>query len=504
MKQMVCEMCGGTDLVKENGVFVCQSCGTKYSVEEARKMLTDSDEVVKVKVDDTEKIGNYISMAKSALDNANNTEAEQYCNKILETDPTNYEAWLLKGQAAGWQSTLARLRIDEAISCIEKAIKYVPFDKLEEVAEEAQNVLQSLLYAVGSLKLDSLVNYPSIDSVKEFHSLRADLVMKALSVQIAYGGRIKAENEGKAEDEKITPTSFECFLYNDRLDKDIFTSSIKIWNAMIASYNKEAYPSDYIFEDCKKDGTVAMSLMNFIIPKDASKIEDKKKENVIKYALELIKMKDTYQNLKSYRSNFSGGVETHLVDSQFTPSYKQTLCNEIEELRNIILTLDPERDIPKTSSEIERERLDAIAAKKAAKKANRNKPIYYWLFGLVVIVVVNFIRGRLLRHLGLDRMGYLTISAILFVAISVAVAYFGYLKIAERKKKISMIRTIYIAGVFGGCCYYMFYFLYIPLAFAWIQTVINLAAAALVMFCADNTGELINTPDEKQAESEEK
>ena len=39
MKRLVCEMCGSTDIMKENGVFVCQTCGTKYSVEEAKKMM---------------------------------------------------------------------------------------------------------------------------------------------------------------------------------------------------------------------------------------------------------------------------------------------------------------------------------------------------------------------------------------------------------------------------------------------------------------------------------
>lgn len=37
MKQLTCEMCGSTDLIKEDGVFVCQACGIKYSVEEAKK-----------------------------------------------------------------------------------------------------------------------------------------------------------------------------------------------------------------------------------------------------------------------------------------------------------------------------------------------------------------------------------------------------------------------------------------------------------------------------------
>ena len=40
MAQLVCELCGSTQFIKDNGVFVCQGCGTKYTLEEARAMLT--------------------------------------------------------------------------------------------------------------------------------------------------------------------------------------------------------------------------------------------------------------------------------------------------------------------------------------------------------------------------------------------------------------------------------------------------------------------------------
>ena len=43
MKRITCEMCGSTDLVKKEGLFECQSCGTKYSVEEAKKKIELSD-----------------------------------------------------------------------------------------------------------------------------------------------------------------------------------------------------------------------------------------------------------------------------------------------------------------------------------------------------------------------------------------------------------------------------------------------------------------------------
>ena len=44
MKRMICEICGSSDFIKENGLFLCQSCGAKYSLEEARKIMTDVDE----------------------------------------------------------------------------------------------------------------------------------------------------------------------------------------------------------------------------------------------------------------------------------------------------------------------------------------------------------------------------------------------------------------------------------------------------------------------------
>lgn len=40
MKALRCEMCGDTNLLKTDGMFVCQSCGCKYTVDEAKKCLS--------------------------------------------------------------------------------------------------------------------------------------------------------------------------------------------------------------------------------------------------------------------------------------------------------------------------------------------------------------------------------------------------------------------------------------------------------------------------------
>src|SRR5574344_790517 len=114
MKKIVCEMCGSNDLLKKDNVYTCQSCGTKYSVEEARKMMVEG------KVDEEDKIKNYLMMANNAYDADNKKESENYCNKIIEIDPENCEAWLLKGKSAGWQSSLANIRFEETVNAFQK------------------------------------------------------------------------------------------------------------------------------------------------------------------------------------------------------------------------------------------------------------------------------------------------------------------------------------------------------------------------------------------------
>lgn len=95
MKQLTCEMCGSTDLTKQDGVFVCQSCGTKYSVEEARKLMIEGTVDVTgstVKVDTSAELKNLYQIARRAKDDNNGENATKYYDMILVKDPTSWEA----------------------------------------------------------------------------------------------------------------------------------------------------------------------------------------------------------------------------------------------------------------------------------------------------------------------------------------------------------------------------------------------------------------------------
>lgn len=41
MKKLICEVCGSTDIKKEDNVYVCESCGCKYSIEDVKKLLVN-------------------------------------------------------------------------------------------------------------------------------------------------------------------------------------------------------------------------------------------------------------------------------------------------------------------------------------------------------------------------------------------------------------------------------------------------------------------------------
>lgn len=69
MKQLTCEMCGSTELIKQDGVFVCQTCGVKYSVEEAKQMMKEVEDVVKKVETVTETVKEATNLFKEYADN---------------------------------------------------------------------------------------------------------------------------------------------------------------------------------------------------------------------------------------------------------------------------------------------------------------------------------------------------------------------------------------------------------------------------------------------------
>ena len=86
MQAIKCELCGSSDIMKQDGFFQCQNCGTKYSLEEARKLIGV------VKIDKTEDVENLMTLARRYYNEHNYTDSERYFELALRDAPNNWEA----------------------------------------------------------------------------------------------------------------------------------------------------------------------------------------------------------------------------------------------------------------------------------------------------------------------------------------------------------------------------------------------------------------------------
>ncbi len=164
MKKLACEMCGSTNLVKEEGIYACQSCGAKYSPEEAKKMMVEGT----VKIDDTSKIQNLEKLAKRALENEQFDEAYKYYDKILESEPDNWEAIFNKSLSKAWQSTLMNNMIPEVVSGSKDAISLIQEKEfnlnLNNIKENFAEKINLLCVAFINLSMNHYSEFSQLES----------------------------------------------------------------------------------------------------------------------------------------------------------------------------------------------------------------------------------------------------------------------------------------------------------------------------------------------------
>ncbi len=171
MKQLTCEICGSTNLIKQDGVFVCQTCGTKYSVEEAKKMIMAEGavEVVgTVKVDTSDELSNLYQIARRAKDDDNSENAARYYDMILVKDPTSWEASFYVVYFKAMECKIAQIQsagisVANCIDSVLKLIKDHVSDKEAQISAVQEISLRCILIS-GLLYNGAKNHYKSIDT----------------------------------------------------------------------------------------------------------------------------------------------------------------------------------------------------------------------------------------------------------------------------------------------------------------------------------------------------
>ena len=161
MKQLTCEMCGSTELIKQDGFFVCQTCGCKYSVEEAKKMMIEGTVDVQgtVKVDNSAFVQKYLANARRAKQKEDWPETEKYYNMVEQNDPTNIEAIFYSTFARVKQALLeaeTRDKRQSVFKILEKSVSVID-DNYDNTNKAHEDILSEIFADINNLEKGTIV-----------------------------------------------------------------------------------------------------------------------------------------------------------------------------------------------------------------------------------------------------------------------------------------------------------------------------------------------------------
>ena len=321
MQALKCELCGSNDIVKHEGFFVCQHCGTKYSPAEAKKIMVEGT----IKINNTDSAKNYLMLAENAIKSDNYRDAELYSNKVLEIEPKAGQAWFIKCEAVSHQNTVSNIRIKESILCFENAIKCHMESQKEDVLNDELKIqirdkMKNIMLPVLDSSLNLFVSTPTLDI--------ANAVLKTFQ-ESSHLYKVMSERYG---------------LGSENLDSIIAKRVISSVNeaydtTMLYDYHEHGnkHPSKADFEQFKSRIHYAKALLDAVFP-----LCDDKDLKVL--------------NLKSKLKivDFEYGIQSHIqqngewvVEYTLSDKRKQEVLNEYQELIKQIKKLDPSYEPPK-------------------------------------------------------------------------------------------------------------------------------------------------------------
>lgn len=221
MKQLTCEMCGSTDLLKDGGVFVCQTCGCKYSIEEARKMMVEGTVEVRgtVKIDNSDKIKNILQLAEDAFVDGRWDSAYGYSNEALAIRPDDPLAIALQGLSVLGKEEIGNDVPLSSTNAMKRMFTFIDADK-QITAEEIDVVAKISKYidlvcdAKRSGFIEEIRNF---EYQKVEYSAGEETAAAGLLLMASLGGDKAQQNKAKADLDKIKARR----LHNEALDAQI-------------------------------------------------------------------------------------------------------------------------------------------------------------------------------------------------------------------------------------------------------------------------------------------
>ncbi len=158
MNAIQCEMCGSADIIKQDGVYVCQHCGMKYTQDEVRKLMIEGTVDVKgtVQVDNTAFVQKYLQNARRALQKQDWDEIEKYYNMVEQNVPDSMEAVFFSSFGKAMASMISDdyYQRQQRFEVLNRSISVINdyYETTKEDKEEVLRMIDSYLRKMSQVK----------------------------------------------------------------------------------------------------------------------------------------------------------------------------------------------------------------------------------------------------------------------------------------------------------------------------------------------------------------
>lgn len=374
MAALVCDICGGKLSMGTGGLAVCDSCGMEHTKERVQEKVQEIKGVVRI--DNSHMIDNYLGMAQSAYSSNNQAESESYCNKIIEIDPQNYQAWILKGKAAGWQSSIANDRILEASRCFLAGIDNAPEEEKRMVVIETCSEVKNLCTALVQVCCDNFSEYCSsnnastlvekttqaIDMAKAYTGVGAVKQFKEFDIEKMSNSEDAEANEVEMMSQLAAVANIQWLEQIGGNLADLINSAlVAAWNSVLSDYHgDEGKPSDWDLKQFLESGDIIIRVL-----KVAAAIEDSTSDKILYYK-NLIIISEAVRDCQSWEKEFTS------YGSYWAKS--KALTNEAKAARNVEIN-NFKAELQKLKAQLQREE-----AQKALEEEEERQAVIkqYW------------------------------------------------------------------------------------------------------------------------------
>lgn len=286
MNKLVCELCGSHDIIKQDQFFVCQSCGCKYTTEEAKKIIID----VNVKTDSSERIKNLYELARRAKASNNYPDASRYYYDIVREVPDDWEAFFFS-TFFKFQSAKI-IEIENAAQSVTNSIEptfklinnNIPIENKPTVIDEVVTYIKQFSTVLSRASENFYAEHSSVSGVLEETKRRISAIAflletLALELQTQFNDDEKALNvyrhlvdlshSGKWGYNKFYDSTIQIIIKADKMEKQLKE------RVMLAKVDEE-------INSTKLEGDAARIYRDLLVERGSLQLE---KENVEKSAI---------------------------------------------------------------------------------------------------------------------------------------------------------------------------------------------------------------------------